>query len=256
MKRLIFMALILSTGFAQNVITYYAEDLAVVEGLIEVTPGYPTTIELYDQGDIVLSGDDNETFLIEDLADQISIKTTASKGNVGLKLMVRGRRLLFDVRVNTQDPKNRVYEVLQDRGRAYAPSAELNFNVPVDQTSAAAQSEQAPQTPQVTGEGTLQLRPTPVDTQGNLTVFFTFQNGTQRLALDPTRLSVEQNGEPLNVQVTKEPLSNLLSPQETQNGLLEITQVTPGPVTVAWEVVTLSERGGEAWFIEEVVNAQ
>ena len=251
MKFAVALLLIMGQALGQNVKTFYATDLTLVPGLVEVSPGYPTTIELYDSVDAVLSGDNNETFLIEELGNQLVIKTASSGGDVGVQVVVRGRRLLFEVHVNVDDPKIRSYPVLQDRGRVYAPTAAE----PAAATTVPAAPAQPVAATEPGGEA-LSLRPSGFDAKGSFTVFFRFQNGPDRLVLDPTRLTVSQDGKPLPVKVSKEPLSNLLAPHDVQNGLIRVDGATPGDLSLAWDVVTVTPDGGGVATLTEVVHAE
>ena len=247
--------LVVSLADAQNVQQLYATDLTVVPGLIEVSPGYPTTLELYGQNDAVISGDNNEVFLIEELGNQLVIKTASPSGAAGLQVVVLGRRLLFEVRVNVDEPMIRSYPILEDRGRAYSPATAVTPVAPSDAAlELGAEPLDAAQNP-VTGKG-LTLRPASFDARGDFVVFFTYQNGSERLALDPTRLSVSQGGEPLQAAVNKEPLSNLLSAGESQSGLIRVSGAVPGDLEVAWEVVEITPTGGKPRTVKETVRAE
>ena len=249
MKFALVVLFLVGQAVGQNVTTFFATDLTLVPGLVEVSPGYPTTIELYDSVDAVLSGDNNETFLIEELGNQLVIKTASSGGDAGVQVVVRGRRLLFEVHVNVDDPKIRSYPVLQDRGRVYAPTA-------VEPAAAPAARVQPVAATEPSGGEALSLRPSGFDASGSFTVFFRYQNGPDRLVLDPTRLTVSQGGELLRVKVTKEPLSNLLAPHDVQNGLIRVDGATPGDLDLVWEVVAVAPDGGSQKTLTEVVHAE
>lgn len=256
MRIVLGVALLLgSLAGAQNVQQLYATDLTVVPGLIEVSPGYPTTLELYGQNDAVISGDNNEVFLIEELGNQLVIKTASPSGAAGLQVVVLGRRLLFEIRVNVDDPKIRSYPILEDRGRAYSPATAVAPIAPSDAAlEPSAETLDTTASPSVGEE--LTLRPATFDAHGDFVVFFTYQNGPERLALDPTRLSVSQGGEQLQTAVNKEPLSNLLSAGESQSGFIKVLGAVPGDLEVAWEVVEIGPTGGRTRTVKETVHAE
>ena len=214
--------------------TFYATDLAIIPGLIEVSPGFGTTIELYDQVNLTLSGDNAELFLVEDLGDQLNIKTATSNATIGAKVMVRGRRLLFEITANADDPKIRTYVVKESRGRAYAPTETAQTfsseaeRAGVSEPAAVPESQTQPQN--ASGQP-FTLRPAGFDAQGDLVVFFTYTNGAERAALDPTRLRAVQEERELTLEVVKSPLGNLMAPLESQNGFIKVSGAAPGPLT-------------------------
>lgn len=260
MRVLMLLGFFVSLASAQNVQTFYATDLAIVPGLIEVSPGFGTTIELYDQVNLTLSGDNAELFLVEDLGDQLNIKTATSNATIGAKIMVRGRRLLFEITANADDPKIRTYVVKESRGRAYAPTtAPQSFGGEAERMGVSEPAQQPPPTaeqPQDASGQAFTLRPAGFDAQGYLTVFFTYTNGDERAALDPSRLRATQEERELTLEVVKSPLGNLMAPLESQNGFITVKGAAPGSVTLAWEVVELTEQGGVTQVHEEFVDAE
>jgi len=112
-------------GFAQtpvSVYTYYASDLQISPGVIEVSPGYTTVLELYAPVTDQFVG--NAALLdIKTGSNLMVIFPKDRSGETDLVLRVKGATLLFRVRVVEKDGRPRRYVILEERPASAAAIA-------------------------------------------------------------------------------------------------------------------------------------
>ena len=223
---------------------FYASDLQLVPGKVLISTGDPVIIDFYGAVDTVLAGQPNP-LTIDQLETGISLLTDQRSGTTPLTVEVDGTFLLFEVEIRNDDQRSRIYRVAETRERAYSPSTAI---LPVPETEPPTPTESESPTPSSEG-GTLTL----VGADNSL--FFTYTNTTgQRVALDPADLTVTQDGRSVPIDVTKDPLRNLVSPGEQQRGVIALNN--EGPVTVAWEVLLLGEDGGTRTTLGGTANVE
>lgn len=232
---------------------YLATDLSIIPAEIRLSPGYSTIIEFYGAVDLIVTGNP-DLLNIDDLGTRIVLTTVQRSGATDLFVEVGGRSLMFEVMIDVDDTSIRRYLVANERERALAPPEAVSPAPP-------AEAQLRPPSPQDSADtgtgGELTLVPSGFGLDGVYTMFFQYRNATpHRVALDPTRLNVTQNGAPRDFDLKKEPLRNLVSPSETQNGLITVRGVTPDvPLEVTWEVVLLSEDGGQETVVGGAIDA-
>ena len=220
---------------------YEITNLSLVPGELRVSAGYSTIVEFPSTVDLIVTGAP-DMLTIDDLGTRIVLTTNVIAGSTDLFLEVNGRSIMFEVFVDTNEQMIRRYLVANEHKRAYSPPQAVLPSVGTPPPT-------APGNPVAVGDGSggdLTLTPSGFSADGSYTFFFQYRNATgQRVALDPTRLVLNQSGTSKRTDVRKEPLRNLVSPGETQNGLVTVEGVTPGaPLEITWQVVLLSGEGG------------
>lgn len=244
MKRALFLAAFLTlvgtSALAQPLQVYYADDLERQPGVIHVTKGFNTVIQLYDRFDsyTVTKG---EVVQVQELdPSTLWLYTAQSQGITGMTVMVGGRVLQFTVVVRPGD-YNRTYRVEPSR-TVYGPVA------PAQSAPTSSASERAPAT------SSAPSRPVPpppsvemsfalTSLQGRAAVVsFTAKNlGREDIYLDVARLRITQGGAPVVYSISRTPARVRVSPGETQSGTLTLKlSSTTAPVLIEWTVTTPS----------------
>jgi len=244
------LALFVSFSTAQTVQLYYSTDLTITPAQIKVSPGYQTHIDLYGSNELVVLPKD--IVEINDLNTQVVLIAKETRGMTGLTLEVDGRPLLFEVIIESDDPRPRRYIIKRDRGGSYA-RAESIFQPIAPDPSQTPQSQTGVNPPD---DIRFSVSNNAVDSQGNLVAFFSFTNTTtNRIALDPMRLVLTQNGQRLERKVQKTPLRNFVAAGETQTGIINLTGVSPNlPVLLSWEYISITNEGGQSYVLSEMFN--
>lgn len=228
---------LLLIAHAQNayVQQFYAADLKLVPGKLTISTGDPVVLEFYGAVNTVIAGQPNP-LTIDQLDTAIVLITGARSGTVPLTIEIDGNFLLFEVEIDNTDQRGRIYKVVERRERSYSPSTAI---VPAPEPVA----RPTPPATEETHTTGLNLIP------GEGVIYFSFTNTLQnRMVLDPSRVSVLQNGVAVKFEIVKSPLRNLVSPGEQQTGIIKLGQ--SGHFTVRWPVVSLSESGGRALTLE------
>lgn len=235
-----FLTLVGTSALAQPLQVYYADDLERQPGVIHVTKGFNTVIQLYDRFDsyTVTKG---EVVQVQELdPSTLWLYTAQSQGITGMTVMVGGRVLQFTIVVRPGD-YNRTYRVEPSR-TVYGPVA------PAQSAPASSASERAPAT------SSAPSRPVPpppsvemsfalTSLQGRAAVVsFTAKNlGREDIYLDVARLRITQGGAPVVYSISRTPARVRVSPGETQSGTLTLKlSSTTAPVLIEWTVTTPS----------------
>lgn len=246
-----------TVGSAQSVLkVYYADDLARIPGLIEISPGFTTVIDFWD---IVtsLASAKGELFRIESAGPRVLLSAREKAGQTDLIAEVGGRTLLFTVKVKPGvGPRRYVIELSRPK-KGYTPPASSSLlpsrrseeppapkpprTEPAPPPSAEATPSQPrpslPVEPPVRWTTAAQV---PSDGKGTVTVFFTLENrGERMVAVDPNRLLVTQGGERLDYTLKREPLRTLVAPGEAVSGLISLEGVRPGEIRLDWTIVEI-----------------
>lgn len=254
------MALFLSAQAQVVLKTYYAEDLVRTPGLIEVSPGFTTVLDFWDQVDAAFSAK-RELLRIEGggprlllSAGMVGTATGAvpvKSGMTDLVVEVGGRTLLFTVRISPGEYPRR-YQILLKRsqGGTYAPSPAPTATAPA--------SPPAPSTPATRGTSTTSPQPAPAapsirftttveapaDASGKVIIFFNLENRGSNPVSNPVSfalndLQIVQEGRPLPFEVRRDPLKAVLRPGEGQSGVIVVSGAKPGELLLRWRGVEL-----------------
>jgi len=253
------LGLFLLAGLAQAQVvlkTYYAEDLVRSPGVLEVSPGFTTVLDFWDQVDAAFSAK-RELLRIEGGGPRLLLSAgmvgTATgplpvkSGVTDLGVGAAGRTLLFTVRIAPGEYPRR-YQILLRRGQGgtYAPTGQGVAPTPPappvqasPKVEAPAPKPQPPQDPgpQVAFTTAVQA---PMDASGRVSVFFTLENrGRNPVSFALNDLEVLQEGRPLRFSVRRDPLKAVLNPGEGQSGGILVEGVKPGELLLRWRGVEL-----------------
>ncbi len=259
-------SLLLSLGQAQTLITYYADDLERVPGVIKVSKGFNTILQFYDKVEHITVSK-SEIVQIKDLDPSTWWLTTLNNsGTTGLTAFVNGRVLQFIVRVEPGST-NRTYRIEPSRPSQVAspstsswapPSPPLasGGTTPSSQERPSSPSQGRPSTPssasqrpsslsssQVLVNFTITYAPAP---PGGYQVRFTLQNVSgETVYADLGRLRFIQGGKVLTYTIDRTPARARLNPGETQTGTIFVRADPNKPVSYRWALVTGDGRSQE-----------
>ncbi len=241
-------SLLLSLGQAQTLITYYADDLERVPGIIKVSKGFNTILQFYDKVEHITVSK-SEIVQIKDLDPSTWWLTTVNNsGTTGLTAFVNGRVLQFIVRVEPGST-NRTYRIEPSRPSQVAPPSTSSWAPP---SSPPASGRTTPSTSQRTPSAspslllvnfTITYAPAP---PGGYQVRFTLQNVSgETVYADLGRLRFIQGGKVLTYTIDRTPARARLNPGETQTGTIFVRADPNKPVTYRWALVTSDGRSQE-----------
>lgn len=248
------MALFLSAQAQVVLKTYYAEDLIRTPGLIEVSPGFTTVLDFWDQVDAAFSakrellrieGGGPRLLLSAGLVGTATGAVPVKSGMTDLVVEVGGRTLLFTVRISPGEYPRR-YQILLKRsqGGTYAPSPASTATAPAPPRGEPP-TKGTPTTPHQPASTAPSIRFTttveaPADASGKVSIFFGLENrGTNPVSLALNDLQILQEGRPLPFEVRREPLKAVLRPGEGQSGVIVVSGARPGELLLRWRGVEL-----------------
>lgn len=276
MYKLSFLVFVfLSIGFSQSdyVETFYVSELALRPAEIILSPNHITVLEFENSVDEWASGQ-GALFTVEQSGSKLYFTTGQRGGSTDLVIDVGGRTALFKINIDSENPSTHRYIIRNDRpSGGYATpltSALLERNInrsnePIVNAQPLAQSDYPTSTPINTAvidtniqAGHLTLQNSGFNSQGHYTVFFTYVNNSPyNISLIARHIAITQNGRPLEiVNVNKEPLKNLVSPQESQRGYILVSGANVGQINVNWRVMALTPNGSVATILSGDVQAQ
>jgi len=259
-------SLLLSFGQAQTLITYYADDLEKVPGVIKVSKSFNTILQFYDKVEHITVSK-SEIVQIRDLDPSTWWLTTGNNsGTTGLTAFVNGRVLQFIVRVEPGST-NRTYRIEPSRPSQVAPSSGSSW-MPSSPSSASggatpplqerpssptqSRPSAPPPTPQKASPAstsqqlvnfTITYTPTP---PGGYQIRFTLQNVSgETVYADLGRLRFIQGGKVLTYTIDRTPARARLNPGETQTGAVFVRADPNKPVAYRWAFVTSDGRSQE-----------
>lgn len=261
---LIGFLLLAGLGQAQVVLkTYYAEDLVRSPGVLEVSPGFTTVLDFWDQVDAAFSakrellrieGGGPRLLLSAGMVGTATGPVPVKSGMTDLVVEVGGRTLLFTVRIAPGEYPRR-YQILLRRGQGgtYAPTGQASTTPLPASPQAAPRLEPSPKPetpqdpgPQVAFTTTVQA---PSDASGRVSVFFTLENrGRNPVSFAVNDLEVLQEGKPLRFSVRRDPLKAVLNPGEGQSGVMVVEGARPGELLLRWRGVELGP--GRSFVLE------
>lgn len=256
--------LLAGLGQAQVVLkTYYAEDLVRSPGVLEVSPGFTTVLDFWDQVDAAFSarrellrieGGGPRLLLSAGMVGTATGPVPVKSGMTDLVVEVGGRTLLFTVRIAPGEYPRR-YQILLRRGQGgtYAPTGQASTTPLAASPQAAPRVESSPKPetpqdpgPQVAFTTTVQA---PSDASGRVSVFFTLENrGRNPVSFAVNDLEVLQEGKPLRFSVRRDPLKAVLNPGEGQSGVMVVEGARPGELLLRWRGVELGP--GRSFVLE------
>jgi hypothetical protein len=259
-------SLLLSLGQAQTLITYYADDLERVPGVIKVSKGFNTILQFYDKVEHITVSK-SEIVQIKDLDPSTWWLTTVNNsGTTGLTAFVNGRVLQFIVRVEPGNT-NRTYRIEPSRPSQVAspsssswappsppPASGGTTSSPQERPSSPSQSR--PSAPSSTPQRTPSVSPSQLLVNFTITyapappggyqVRFTLQNVSgETVYADLGRLRFIQGGKVLTYTIDRTPARARLSPGETQTGTIFVRADPSKPVAYRWALVTGDGRSQE-----------
>lgn len=243
--------------------TYYAEDLVRSPGILEVSPGFTTVLDFWDQVDAAFSakrellrieGGGPRLLLSAGMVGTATGPVPVKSGMTDLVVEVGGRTLLFTVRIAPGEYPRR-YQILLRRGQGgtYAPTGQASTTPLAASPQAAPRVEPSPKPetpqdpgPQVAFTTTVQA---PSDASGRVSVFFTLENrGRNPVSFAVNDLEVLQEGKPLRFSVRRDPLKAVLNPGEGQSGVMVVEGARPGELLLRWRGVELGP--GRSFVLE------
>lgn len=254
-------------GQAQTLITYYADDLEKVPGVIKVSKGFNTILQFYDKVEHITVSK-SEIVQIKDLDPSTWWLTTGNNsGTTGLTAFVNGRVLQFIVRVEPGST-NRTYRIEPSRPSQVAspsssswtplspPPASRGAALPLRESPSSSSQEKPstppPPTPQKASPAspsqqlvnfTITYAPAPPH---GYQVRFTLQNVSgEAVYADLGRLRFIQGGKILTYTIDRTPARARLNPGETQTGTVFVRADPSKPVTYRWAFVTGDGRSQE-----------
>lgn len=243
----------------QSLHTYYADDLERQPGIIYVSKGFNTVIQLYDRFDVytVTRG---EVVQVQELDPAtLWLYTVQSQGATGMTIMVNGRVLQLTVVVRPGD-FNRTYRVELSRsvyGLSQSPRVSSPTSPPpnppvsppassLETKGAGAQGEEKPTIPSVRLEFALESL-----SSRSAAISFTARNlAKEDIYLDVARLRVTQGGTTTPFTITRTPARVRLSPGEVQKGTITVRLQSNAPVEISWRV--MGRSGGETTVTQPI----
>ncbi|MDM7324922.1 MAG: hypothetical protein P3W93_008100 [Thermus sp.] len=262
------VALLLSAQAQVVLKTYYAEDLVRTPGIIEVSPGFTTVLDFWDQVDAAFSakrellrieGGGPRLLLSAGLVGTATGAVPVKSGLTDLVVEVGGRTLLFTVRIAPGEYPRR-YQVLLKRtqGGTYAPSPGPSASPPPAQgpspspsPSPSSKGTQTPPAPSQDVRFTTTVE-APTDASGKVSIFFSLENrGANPVSFALNDLQVLQEGRPLAFEVRRDPLKAVLRPGEGQSGVIVVQGAKPGELLLRWRGVELGP--GRALLLERTL---
>jgi len=251
---------------AQTLITYYADDLERVPGIIRVSKGFNTILQFYDKVEHITVSK-SEIVQIKDLDPSTWWLTTGNNsGTTGLTAFVNGRVLQFIVRVEPGNT-NRTYRIEPSRPPQVASPGSSSWGTPSpppasggtapslqerpsssvqskSSTSQPAPQKASPSSPsQQLVNFTIIYTPAP---PSGYQVRFTLQNVSgETVYADLGRLRFIQGGKVLTYTIDRAPARARLNPGETQTGVALVRADPNKPVTYRWTFVTGDGRSQE-----------
>jgi hypothetical protein len=232
-----------SLAHAQALMTYYADDLERVPGVIYVSKGFNTILQFYDKMDVYALSR-QEIVQVQELSPStLYFTTTNIQGMTGLTVVINGRVLNFSVVVRPGD-HNRTYRV--------EPSRFVYGTTGVFTPESAPSREKSGG--DAKGEEKVELRASPLtEAQFSLAsadekralINFTIRNtSSDEIYLDVARLAITQAGKRVSFTITREPARIRLAPGETQTGTMTVSLASPSaPLTLEWTVASSKGRG-------------
>ena len=220
---------------AQNaLVRYYGPELRAIPGNIEVSSGFLTTLEFFGPVQNVYSGRQQNLSISVD-GTKIFLGARVMDGLTDLQVEVEGTTLLFRLSITSPGNGPRIYEVLRERPAPLQSNPLLRGAAPVS----------------LRRNVDFQLVGITPPNHGTGSVFFTFLNRSDvTVNLDTARPRITQFGAALPYEVSKEPLSQLVAPGDTQSGFFTVTGVQPGPAELSWQVIEMQGQMREVNFNE------
>ncbi len=230
-----------SLAHGQALMTYYADDLERVPGVIYVSKGFNTVLQFYDKMDVYALSR-QEIVQVQELSPSTLFFTTTNiQGMTGLTVVINGRVLNFSVVVRPGD-HNRTYRVEPSRF--------------VYGTTGVFTPESAPPRERSGGDTRgerVEVRAPLVEAEFSLASFnekralinFTIRNASpDEIYLDVARLAITQGGKRVSFTITRTPARIRLAPGETQTGTMTVSLVSPSaPLVLEWTVTSSKGRG-------------
>ena len=208
---------VLAQSKSLSVYTYYATDLQISPGIIEVSPGYTTVLELFAPVTDQFVGN----------AGLLDIKTGSNlmvvfpkdrSGETDLVLRTKGMTLLFQVRITEKDSRPRRYVILENRPVSALPQrGSLGLSNPTGTFR----------------DGNVRLSATGRLMGSQAEVKVSFQNlSLDEVVLDPSRLVIRQGGANLDYMAYRKLISDEIPPLETQELQILVREVRFGDLEV------------------------
>jgi hypothetical protein len=237
-----------SSVHAQALMTYYADDLERVPGVIYVSKGFNTILQFYDKMDVYALSR-QEIVQVQELSPStLYFTTTNIQGMTGLTVVINGRVLNFSVVVRPGD-HNRTYRVEPSRfvygtTGVFTPEGAPPRELPPREKGGGGAK----------GEEKVELRASPLtEAQFSLAsaderralINFTVRNASSdEIYLDVARLAITQAGKRVSFTITRQPARIRLAPGETQTGTMTVALVSPSaPLVLEWTVTSSKGRG-------------
>jgi len=232
-----------SLAHAQALMTYYADDLERVPGVIYVSKGFNTILQFYDKMDVYALSR-QEIVQVQELSPStLYFTTTNIQGMTGLTVVINGRALNFSVVVRPGD-HNRTYRVEPSRF-VYGTTGVFTPESALPHKKSGGDAKE--------GEK-MELRASPLtEAQFSLVsadekralVNFTIRNtSSDEIYLDVAKLAITQAGKRISFTITREPARIRLAPGETQTGTMAVSLVSSSaPLVLEWAVASSRGRG-------------
>jgi hypothetical protein len=250
LSAILFSLVFSSGGKAQHVQTYYVPDLINYPGEVRLSPNRLTVLEFDSFVEEWFSGQ-GAIFAIEQSGSKLILTTGERGGNTDLVVDVGGQSVLFKLYIDIENTITRRYTVLSQRPQENLMSP-LTSSAAALPPPALTQGEIQP----IPELGNLTLGDGRFNEQGQYLATFEYTNTTPyRVALIPTNLQASQNGVRLNISdVTKDPLRNLVTANETQRGAIMVEGAVKGQLTLNWEVLIFTPTGGVKQMLTAMVT--
>jgi len=232
-----------SLAHAQALMTYYADDLERVPGVVYVSKGFNTVLQFYDKIDVYALSR-QEIVQVQELSPSTLFFTTTNiQGMTGLTVVINGRVLNFSVVVRPGD-HNRTYRV--------EPSRFVYGTTGVLTPESAPPREKSGGDPK--GEERAEVKASPLTeaefslasvNEKRALISFTIRNASpDEIYLDVARLAITQAGKRVSFTITRTPARIRLAPGETQTGTMTVSLVSPSaPLLLEWTVTSSKGRG-------------
>jgi hypothetical protein len=231
-----------SLAHGQALMTYYADDLERVPGVIYVSKGFNTVLQFYDKMDVYALSR-QEIVQVQELSPSTLFFTTTNiQGMTGLTVVINGRVLNFSVVVRPGD-HNRTYRVEPSRFVYGTTGVFTQESAPSREKSGGdAREERAEVRASPLTEAEFSL--VSADERRAL-INFTIRNASSgEIYLDVARLAIAQGGRRVSFTITRTPARIRLAPGETQTGTMTVSLVSPSaPLVLEWTVTSSKGRG-------------
>lgn len=254
MKLLLSALLFASVAWGQHVQTYFIPDLINRPGEVRLSPNRLTVLEFDSFVEEWFSGQ-GAIFAIEQSGSKLILTTGERGGNTDLVVDAGGQSIMFKLYIDTENTITRRYTI-----RTQRPEENLMSPLTASATPAPPPALEGQEAQPVQELGNFTLADGRFNNEGQYLATFEYTNTSPyRVALIPTNLQAAQNGTRLNISdVTKDPLRNLVSANETQRGTILIEGVMvegATQITLNWEVLVFTPTGGVKGTLQAVITA-